>query len=352
MQKSHFFLAAALCSSLASPAHAGILDDIKDFPKKAGRELERFANDVKDETNRFVNDVKEEARRAEEKVKKIEREIRRVRDDIYAVIDDFPIIGEQIREAIEEIEELAVSSAEEVAESAKLIEQADEILTGRIDEVDISVVSVGNVLGEKLAEHINAQKIDEFLDLELAGDLKVIHVLMPIQAIQEELDPTGMAECLRKDTTVQLFGGHKFLAGAPELKALEEDFSFTVEEAAKKVAVGCLRKTVMRSDAEQDELSAEKLTAEAKAKRDAAEAVRDEKLADLANNEALKAKEEEYLAEVQGEYEKRVNELEQLAAFKEEVDALKTQMEEKNDEFRAYLASLDPKVKEIVEKEG
>ncbi|MGS4886128.1 hypothetical protein [Roseibium sp. MB-4] len=355
-----FIKAAMLClvflgaASITSNAHAGIFDEIEKgvekvgkLPKKTVKELDRFQERVKREADRFIDDVREEGRRFEERMKKVEREIRRIRDDVKKAVAELPVLGKQVVEVMDEVEELAESSAKQISNNLKIIEQADDIISGNLDEVNISVTSYSQVLGGKLAQKISSDKVEEFLQTEIAGDLRIIHVLMPVQAVREQFDPTGVSKCLRQDSTTRIIDGNYFLQGAPELGAAsEEEFAASLEQAAVQITAGCIKKNLLKSEEEQNEFDADKITADAQERKDKAIAERNRKMEEFKASEEEREKSEEYLASLQKNYEENLGYLEILNQFKESNEELKDKMEQNTKKFAEFVAEIDPKLAE------
>ena len=324
--------AAGLSLTLPTDARGGILDEFERTIERVDKERGRAERRLKKEVDRWIRDAKEELERAERKVQKIEREIRRVRDDIYKVASEIPYIGEQVVELVEEVESIATDSARQVSITYEMIGKADKIISGNMDEINISIDSFGSVLAGKISKKVSSGDIDNFLQAELAGDLKVIHFLMPIQAIREEIDPTQMSRCVRMEAT------NSALSGLSASAFLNIDQSISIEDEVKKVVVECVKDNFLEkistspSDAEISEIEQRAASIENKRK---------EVLSEIEENEELKAKEEQYREQLKVSYEKQMNNLRFLEQKKSEAAELQLRVEEKNKELKTFLASLE-----------
>jgi hypothetical protein len=328
---SRFFSTSILAFSLLVPnmSSADIFDKIGDV-------LEEARDDFKEEANRFINDVKDETRRVEARAKVLEGKIRRLRDELKDEIAKVKILRDVLLPVMDATEIAIESSGEVIQSNFRLIEQIEEaVVNQKLDPYAILIESSSNVLGNKLAEVISADKINDFLDSEVIGDIKIIDILLPIQSGLERLDPTGMQKCLRRDTVVRAASNGKMaLSGAPELSFDTLTDAVSLKAAGTKVAAGCLQKHVLRKPKEGANSLSEAELAEAQTARDAVIEL-------MRKNAEESATVEEYYDEVQDRYAHYNSILDDTKVLAIQAEAAQKENERLASELAKKLAELN-----------
>lgn len=246
---------------------------LKEGLKKVGKEIKRGERNLKALPKKVEAEVRRareharkieaEVRRAREKAQKIEREIRRVRNQIIDLPKKLEDEVRRVRNRTKEEYNRAKQDLNNVEvgfeQIKKIAKDARGALSGESGLVRKSLRGAGKYLGAKLVNAINGAKLNEYLDTELFGDIRLIDVLMPIRAGLEHIDPTGLQKCIRHKTTAK-----SIEEVAAALQGRQVD---TTEEAAQVIVTSCVYEQFLAdeqagtptvSDDELEEIDAER----------------------------------------------------------------------------------------------
>ncbi|QXC52982.1 hypothetical protein KHC17_28150 (plasmid) [Agrobacterium salinitolerans] len=331
-------LGIVLTCAMGGPGHAGLGDELRRWKDDVGDVLEGARDDVKRLAEEAIGEAEKVARKARAEGKRLEARVRKLRDEVQGELAKIGGVGEAINEMIDVTEATIEASGDVIQSNVDMIGKIETaIVEQKLDPYEIVIDSSSSILGNKLAQAISGDKINELLDTEIAGELKVIDVLLPIQSGLERLDATGMQECIRKGVVAKGANGGMALAGAPEQLFENLSDSGGLEVAATKVVGACLNTHVVRRpESGEGALSAEEL-AKAEAERDVA-------IADMKANEAETARAEEYYAEMKLKYDFYSDILDDTKALAEEAEHAKQANEKVARKLAETMkqAGLDP----------
>lgn len=325
-----FLLSAMICFLLITTVKADILGELGRWKDDVGDVLEEARDDVKEEVERNIRRIEEVARKAKAEAKRLEKRVRKLRDELKGELAKLGDVGKALNDVIDVTETTIESSGDIIGQNVEtigIIKTA--IVEQKLDPYEIVIESSSSVLGGKLASAISGDKVNDFLDKEILGDIKVIDILLPIQSGLERIDPIGMQRCVREGVvTKSADNGKLILLGAPDKFFESTSDAALIEAAAGEVVSTCLAGLVKR----RPKQGAGSINDDERAK---AEAERDQAINEVNANKRESEEAEKYYAELKDKYAFYEGILDETQELAEEAQKAK----EANEEVARKLAN-------------
>jgi septal ring factor EnvC (AmiA/AmiB activator) len=179
----------------ATIAEASVWDRVKGEARRAWDDAGDVLEEAWRDTRKLYTEAEEEIR----KVRELEKWVREARDKTKA---ELRRMKADLRASGQRLKAEAERSREKIARAKTELKNLSDKIK-RISDSDVARYAFSNKLTSSIVAEIQRGHLNEFLDTQLVGNLRLYDVLMPTYGLLEHLDVTGMTQCLRETEMIK-----------------------------------------------------------------------------------------------------------------------------------------------------